>query len=145
MPPSIDKQEKDTTKRQEKHDKNPFIKQLKTSSSAVKDSSANTRKVAKRATIGAIKQIYPQSLSTLIEKVTTLDEVPKQNKVPVQIMPGDEYYKFKKEIIEEMVSKRIYKDDDLSGLYKRISAKHVDLDREKLDAIWQEIIDDLNE
>jgi len=80
-------------------------------------------------------------MEEIIEKVTN---EPKIIVPEPKISEGDAYYKVKHDMINEIVEKRIYKDDDLQDLFRRTSKKHKDLNRDKIYSMWKAIVDDLN-
>jgi len=57
---------------------------------------------------------------------------------------GNKYEKLKKETMEKIIDQRIYQADKLDELYNDMLNENPDLNQERLRAMWQEIMDDLN-
>ncbi len=105
-------------------------------------------RTGQRGTSTIRRPLYPESLQMVQgrvqDRIQDEREFPEVSKPPTQPEKTDPYYRVKKELITEIVNRKLYKNDDLNAMYHRVAAKHRDLDKVRLDAIWQEIMDDLN-
>ena len=90
------------------------------------------------------KELKPKDpLNKVIERVLSDPFRAHEESLP-QVVEGDGYWKFKKEVIETIVKERLYKDKDLDKLYQKMINKNSSLDKKRLGRIWKEVIDDFN-
>lgn len=57
---------------------------------------------------------------------------------------GDKYERLKKETMEKIIEQRIYQADRLEEVYYDMLNENSDLNQERLEKIWGEIMNDLN-